>query len=122
MMQGYRLDRPLSLACPECGGTLWCERVGSLAQYRCHIGHVLSAQAVLDGQISVLEHALGHVLALLNERSELCRRMAEETPDGSAEGELIQRARAEALDRANQIRDLLESEWLQPEFGAPRES
>lgn len=54
MGDGYKLDRPFTLTCPECGGAMQRTATGTLRQYRCHIGHVLTGAAMLEGQAAVL--------------------------------------------------------------------
>jgi two-component system chemotaxis response regulator CheB len=114
MDDGYRLDRPQTLSCPECGGTLSEQDVGGMLQYRCHIGHVLSAEAMLDAQFAMLELRLGSCMALLNERAELCRQMGEAAQSEARNSEMFEQARQESLARADVLRRLLESEWVQP--------
>jgi two-component system chemotaxis response regulator CheB len=113
MTEEYRLDRPVALTCPECGGAVASEHTGTLLQFRCHIGHVLTAETMLAGQFAVLEAKLAACLVALNERAELCRQMREA---GHAQGHdtgSLETAEREALERAELIRDLLQSEWAQ---------
>ena len=114
MPDGYVLDKPFSLSCPECGGVLREERRAGIRQFRCHIGHVLSAETALVAQFAHLEKRLAGAMALLNERAELCQRMAEDARnrgDGTSEFEAAAR---EALARAEIVKKLLENEWVQP--------
>jgi two-component system chemotaxis response regulator CheB len=108
-----RDDRPQTLSCPECGGTLTKQTVGGLLQHRCHIGHVLSAEAMFDAQFAMLELRLGSCMALLNERAELCRQMAEAARTEGRGADLFEGAEKESLARADVLRRLLESEWAQ---------
>jgi two-component system, chemotaxis family, protein-glutamate methylesterase/glutaminase len=113
MPDGYVLDKPLSLSCPECGGVLRPDNRGGIKQFRCHIGHVLTAETVLVAQFSALEKKLAGSLALLNERAELCQQMGEdERKDGDASA--FEAAAREALARAQVIKRLLEDDWVQP--------
>lgn len=114
MDEGYTLDRPSTLSCPDCGGAMSKENVGELIQYRCHIGHVLSGESMLDAQFSMLEYRLGGCMALLNERADLCRQLADTARAEGREDLLLEKAGKEALERAKAIRELLESEWVQP--------
>jgi two-component system chemotaxis response regulator CheB len=111
MSDDYRLDRPTALTCPECGGALQRQQDGTLLQFRCHIGHVLTAETMLAAQFDALEAKLGACLAALNERAELCRDMSEAARAQGQDGAMFEAARAEALDRAKVIKGLLESEW-----------
>src|SRR5262245_18540456 len=72
------LQEPIAQTCPECGGARREERVrGKLTQFRCHIGHVMTAEIASASQRERLEHQLSASLRLLNERRQLCRKMAE---------------------------------------------
>ena len=115
MSEGYTLDRPLSLSCPECGGVMREEATGELQQFRCHIGHVLTAEAMLAAQFSKLEWSLASALALFNERAELCRRMAEQarlTQEAEA-CRLTLLSSSEALERMRADVSRLEQEQAQ---------
>ncbi|GEP03840.1 hypothetical protein [Methylobacterium oxalidis] len=110
---GYKLDRPFTFSCPECMGAMQRTATGGLVQYRCHIGHVLTGEAMREAQEVVLEMRLGSVLSLLNERAELCRQLAEDALAEEQDPTILEAARNEALQRAETIRSLLESEWVQ---------
>jgi two-component system chemotaxis response regulator CheB len=93
------------------------EESGSLLQYRCHIGHVLAAETMLAAQFTVLEAKLASGLVALKERAELCRQIAETGQGNTAD---LQAAEKEALQRAKELKAMLESEWrfaLRPEQG-----
>ena len=114
MTTGYVLDRPSRLTCPECGGAVMPERMGTLLQYRCHIGHVLTAETMLVATLRELETMLAACLRMLNERTELCREVAER---GDADGRYraaLEAAAAQARERAETLRNMLQSEWVQP--------
>jgi two-component system chemotaxis response regulator CheB len=111
MTEEYKLDRPTALTCPECGGALVTERTGTLLQFRCHIGHVLTAETMLVAQFTVLEAKLASCLTALKERAELCRQMSEAIDPQLQATASLESARREALERAEIIKRLLESEW-----------
>ena len=121
MPDGYVLDKPLSLSCPECGGVLRPDNRAGVRQFRCHIGHLLTAETTLVAQFTVLEKRLAGSLALLNERAELCQQMGEDARkqgDGTSQFEAAAR---EALTRAEIVKKLLEDEWVHPlSDGPPR--
>jgi len=77
-----KVERPVALTCPECGGALREAGGAGVKQYRCHIGHRFSAAEVLDGQIDEVDRAIGVALRVLNERIELCRHMSEDAREG----------------------------------------
>jgi two-component system chemotaxis response regulator CheB len=90
------------------------ERVGTLLQYRCHIGHVLTAETMLVAMLHEIEGKLAACLALLNEHVELCRQIGEQGPtDGKFQASLDAAAK-QARERAEMVRNILESEWIQP--------
>jgi two-component system, chemotaxis family, protein-glutamate methylesterase/glutaminase len=120
MPDGYVLDKPLSLSCPECGGVLRPDNRGGIKQFRCHIGHVLSAETVLVAQFALLEKRLAAAMALLNERAELCQQMAEDAHDRADGGKAFEAAAREASARTEVLKRLLEEEWVQP-LGEARE-
>jgi len=116
MPEGYQLEQPITLSCPECAGTLRCEAEGDLLLYRCHIGHRLSGQAMLHAQMAQLEQRLCSCLSLLNERAELCRQLQDAASRQGQAAEPYDAARREALERARSLRSLLEALWLRPDL------
>ena len=104
MIDGYTLKRPTSLSCPECGGTLRRATHGPISQYICHIGHVLSGQAMLAAQADRIEWLATGLLAMLNERQELCRGLIEGGEDDSG---TLEKAKERALKNAETIRSFL---------------
>jgi hypothetical protein len=69
---------------------------------------------MLDAQFATIEFRLGGCMALLNERAELCRLLGDVARGEGHDDLLLQKAEKEALERAKVIRELLESEWVQP--------
>ncbi|HWK29524.1 MAG TPA: chemotaxis protein CheB [Solirubrobacter sp.] len=63
--------------CPECSGAIWEVREGELVRYRCRVGHAYSEEAMVQEQGSAVEAALWTALEVLEERSELLRRIAD---------------------------------------------
>jgi two-component system, chemotaxis family, protein-glutamate methylesterase/glutaminase len=120
MAKSYPMDEPFALSCPECGGTTRHEATEGFVQYRCHIGHVLSAETMLYAQRHMLEHRLGACVAQLNERAELCRQQIERARQRGDEYPLLEAARDEALKRAELLCSLLEDEWVLPEGDIPK--
>jgi two-component system chemotaxis response regulator CheB len=111
------MQRPVAQTCPECGGAMREEMLGTLTQFRCHIGHVMTAQVLAAAQLEILEYDMSAVLRMLNERAELCRDIADKhATDGdvSAEAEW-RRASKEARNREEAIKRLTEVEWQRPE-------
>jgi two-component system, chemotaxis family, protein-glutamate methylesterase/glutaminase len=96
MSDKHDSGRPVALTCPDCGG---------------------SARPDMDaGQFERMEHALAVALRSLNERVELCQRMAE-TSKANGQTYSMERweeARREAEDRARVLRRFLERDWIAP--------
>jgi two-component system, chemotaxis family, protein-glutamate methylesterase/glutaminase len=83
-------------SCPECGGVLREEPKGDLIHFRCHVGHSLTEQALLDAQSETLEAALWTALRVLEERIALAQKLIETTTD---RGQLLARERFNARQR-----------------------
>ena len=62
-------------SCPACHGNLWELGEGSLVQYQCRVGHVLSADSLVAQQAAAIEAMLWTVLNALQERAALLRRL-----------------------------------------------
>ena len=96
-----RRRRPASgFTCPECGGALWELREGELVRYRCRVGHSYSEAAMVDAQGSAVEAALWTALEVLEERSELLRRIADAMDAQPRTAERFRAGAREAEDRA----------------------
>jgi two-component system chemotaxis response regulator CheB len=109
MSEGYTFTRPFTLTCPECGGALFPPEEGAVLQYACHIGHRLTWPILLEAQLARIEASLGTVMVLMKERAELARQLAEQD---EADADTLQRMVVEALNRAEQIKTLLELPWI----------
>jgi two-component system chemotaxis response regulator CheB len=112
MTAEYTMDRPVTVTCPDCGGALRQSQMGSLTQFSCHIGHVYTAEVMIVAQFLALERSIEMTLRSLNERAELCRRMAELSK--ASAGKMWSGAMQEAKEAEAPIRALLEKEWLHP--------
>ena len=115
MTADYKLDRPVAVTCPDCGGALRRIEMGTLTQYGCHIGHVFTAEIMVEAQLAAMEWSLEAALRALSERGELCRRMAQDarTGDDGAAALGWDAAEIEAKDRTAVLRHLLEQDWMQ---------
>lgn len=111
------LTRPVAQTCPECGGAMREEDGRPLLRYRCHIGHVMSAEILAAAQLLCLERSLSEVYRLLHEREELCRARAGAcTQKGDpATARSWHAAAAQASQREDLLQDLLRADWLHPE-------
>jgi two-component system chemotaxis response regulator CheB len=109
MSQEYVLNRPLSLSCPECGGTLKRIEGDALPKYACHIGHVLTGEAMMEAQAERIETLLTGALAALNERRELCRQLM---ADGMSNAARLEAIMAQATETAERLRALLNEQGI----------
>jgi two-component system chemotaxis response regulator CheB len=113
----HPLRRPVAQTCPECGGAMSEQAVGKLTQFRCHIGHVMTAEVLAAAQRDSLEQHLSSAMRTLNERLGLCREMSQKCSLlGNLEGKQRWTAAAkEAQGRVDLVRELVEIEWTHPE-------
>jgi two-component system chemotaxis response regulator CheB len=65
------------LTCPECRGTLWEDRKGTLVEYRCRVGHVFTEQHMVTEHNGAQERALYAAIVALEEGAALARHFAE---------------------------------------------
>lgn len=71
------LGLPSGLTCPDCGGALWEVQDSKLVRYRCHVGHQFTPEALDSAQRDEVEGALWGAVRVLEEHSELRKRMAQ---------------------------------------------
>ena len=97
------------LTCPDCGGALWEITNGELTRYRCHVGHQYTTESLDAGHQQVVEGALWSAVRVLEEHSDLRRRMAKRAEERGLE--VVSSGFAESADeserQANTIRQLL---------------
>lgn len=101
---------PTGLTCPECNGVLWEERDGELVEFRCRIGHRLSAESLLEAQDEQAELALASSLRTFEERASLAHALADPARERrmpSPEVERYARQAHEADALADEVRRLL---------------
>jgi len=123
MTAEYKLDRPVAVTCPDCGGALRRTELGTLTRFGCHIGHVYTAEVVVAAQFTALERHLEAAMRSLGERGELCRQMADKAraSGGAPAAAPWDAAMREAKERTVVLRRLLEEEWTHPAgIEAPR--
>ena len=116
MTAEYKLDQPVAVTCPDCGGALRRIELGTLTQFACHIGHIYTAEVVVAAQFAAMEWSLGAAMRSLSERGELCRQMAEKAQAAGEAPVALQweRAMREAKERTAGLRQLLEDKWMHP--------
>lgn len=98
----------VSAACPECGGPLWRVGRGKTATYRCHVGHALSARALLESQSEQIEQALWAAVRALTERAAILDKLADDAEPRAPRVAAGFRSRAaEARTQSEQARQFL---------------
>ena len=100
---------PTGLTCPDCGGALWEIEDGKLVRYRCHVGHQFTTEGLDAQQTDAVEGALWSAVRVLEEHSDLRKRMAlraEEAGMGVVSGSFEESAR-DSERQAHTIRELL---------------
>jgi len=109
--------QPVALTCPECGGAMKEETLGSLTRFRCHIGHVMTAEVLALAQVEDIEKDIGTILRALNERRALCAEMAikSQASGNSAAAAVWRKAAQEAVEREGAIKSLMRVGWTHPE-------
>ncbi|MBV9509305.1 MAG: hypothetical protein JO303_03360 [Caulobacteraceae bacterium] len=111
-----RFTEPAAQTCPECGGAMRQETQGSLTRFRCHIGHVMTAEVLAAAQLEIIEQDLSVALRSLKERVALCDEMADKlSAKGDAAAEVWRHAGAEARRRAEEVQRLTDLDWMSPE-------
>lgn len=68
-------------ACPECGGSMTSVKMGRIREYRCHIGHRLGLQTMIEQKSNLVEHALSIALSQSEELTDLLEKAHEESPN-----------------------------------------
>ena len=113
-------DKPVALTCPDCGGALAASKIDGLTQFRCHIGHDYSGEAMVAAQLAELDRFIESAMRLLNERADLCRHMAQDANDlGHVGAQSIWiKAMKEAFDMTEPLEKLLVQKWIHPALGS----
>jgi two-component system, chemotaxis family, protein-glutamate methylesterase/glutaminase len=113
----FAQNRPPTLTCPECGGSMHLTALGPLLKFDCHIGHSVTAESMASGQFDAMEKSFESALRRMNERAELCRLMREKalSTGRPAQAEDWQLALEQAQRRSTALRQLLGEDWVKPE-------
>jgi len=75
-VNGERHGQASLFTCPDCGGTLWQVNEGNVLQFRCHVGHVYTAEGIIQEQSEALERSLWFAVRTLVDKSLLLRQLA----------------------------------------------
>jgi two-component system chemotaxis response regulator CheB len=101
---------PSPFTCPECHGTLFERKDGTIMRYRCRTGHAYSPDALVAAQSQGVETAMWIALRALEENAALLHRLAERAK-GRNQTRAAQRFLSHAHgveSRARVIRDALQ--------------
>jgi two-component system chemotaxis response regulator CheB len=100
---------PSPYSCPDCGGVLWEVEGSEPPRFRCRVGHAYTADGAAEAQHDSVETALWTALRALQERAQLCERLAERTGTAGAarSSERFATLAGEAREQAETIRRLL---------------
>ena len=81
-------------ACPECGGVMQMEQLGSMKEYVCHVGHRLGMQTMITHKTNVVERTTWGAIAQSEELVDLLQQAQEDGGAdllGSLQGEIALR-------------------------------
>ncbi len=114
-----KFDKPVALTCPDCGGALATSKADGLTQFRCHIGHTYTADALVAEQLLAMDGYMESAMRSLNERADLCRQMAQDAHAmGHAGSQAVWiKAMKEAFDMTEPLEEFLAHRWLHPAVG-----
>jgi two-component system chemotaxis response regulator CheB len=103
--QVTQLGDQVPLTCPDCGGSLWEIKHGSVLRYRCHTGHAFTADALAESTQHALEESLWVALRMMEERKNLLSSMASH---GESHWSVQQAERVEEIKaHINRLREFL---------------
>ena len=81
----HPIETPSGQVCPECGGAMTAVRLGTLLEYRCHIGHRMGLQTMIAEKTRLVEHALDVALSQSEELTKLLHTALDESGHKSPE-------------------------------------
>jgi two-component system chemotaxis response regulator CheB len=113
---------PSAFTCPDCGGSLWELQNGQLTRFRCHVGHVYTADSLVVEKDAALENVMWSALRALEESIALRHRMAARARAGnvSSIAENFERRAREDEARAEVLRRFLLPEEVKSERSSKR--
>jgi two-component system, chemotaxis family, protein-glutamate methylesterase/glutaminase len=102
--------------CPECGGALQQMDTENVLHFRCHVGHEVSEQSLLQSQAEEIERALWIALRILEERIELSTHAAQRASERGNHYVVgrLQRQNEEAQHNAALLRQVLSGTSQKP--------
>ena len=104
-----RIGTRSTQTCPECGGTLWEINASHPVRFRCHTGHCLTGNSLLQVHDRYSEDALWSAVRALHEKHTLLKRLASEARNrGAKETAEEHEATAEqAMEHAQALRKII---------------
>ncbi|HEY9757605.1 MAG TPA: chemotaxis protein CheB [Oculatellaceae cyanobacterium] len=66
---------PSHFSCPSCGGVLWQSALEDFQEYKCHVGHAFTTEALLQEQSDLIDTAFWRTLRQLEENIALRRKL-----------------------------------------------
>lgn len=116
-MKQEKDEQPTAQTCPDCGGAMRQQNLGTLTHFRCHIGHAMTAEVLAAAQLTKLEYDICAIQRTLNERAALCREISEKhrAHGNDRAAETWGHAAGEAQRREEVSRQLTRVEWAHPE-------
>jgi len=112
--------RPVAQTCPECGGAMREEQLGTLSRFHCHIGHVMTAEVLAAAQLEMLDNDISRCVRAAHERAEFCREIARKHESRGARETAAQwrSAADQSSERAQILAGFAEQDWIDPTNGA----
>lgn len=112
-MAGMNLNDKLGerspFTCPDCDGVLWRVEDDRTLRFRCHVGHAVTADILLQQKDSAAETILWRLLRTHEERAALARRLAAQAsgPQRETSADFFQKRAAGYEEDASMVRRLL---------------
>lgn len=113
------IGRPADISCPECDGLLREIADGGMKRYRCRVGHAYTPDALVAAIGEEAERALWVAVRILEERTEVLRRMAKDSGGGNLAARYTSRAEELDADRERIRRILLREPAVEPDRRDP---
>jgi two-component system chemotaxis response regulator CheB len=110
---GMEIDEQLGskspFTCPDCDGVLWQMNDRQVLRFRCHVGHAVTAEAMLDAKNKSADAILWRLLRTHEERAAIAKKLAADAHDAqrSSAAKRFARRAAGYEEDANIVRDIL---------------
>lgn len=101
-----KLGEKSAFSCPDCDGVLWQIHDAQVLRFRCHVGHAVTGELMLEQKDGAADAILWRLLRTHAERAALASKLAEGQSQSSAAAEYRRRAAGYEEDAAI-VRNLL---------------